>query len=619
MTDWIVLHQLSPDKWAHPTAIAEVVCSPDNRWLSCLLRDGQGTVWERAEARKHFALTGGKHLGFSHDSQSLFWQQDDHIEVIALKSGQSVRKIGPVEGLQHFALSPSGQLMALAAGSDVFVGEWQTGKLLQRIPVSSASVWSVRVAFLDDERLLCAEAVKERGFVQFVLWEIATGKALWTVPAEADMAHEFVLSADRERFASRVAGHNTVRIWQTRDGAAVQEISVAGEWAMAWAFTSEGAQLVVAGDENLEVHHLATGEVEQVIVAPESTCLALSPAGDQLIVGGTDGRLRFWDLPSWDVGISARSGGHQSGIVQLLPLNDECVLCCSSDPELRLLALDLGAELVWSDEAVGLESLVYGAQAGRVVGIRRTDPNVVVENQQDRVTVQTWKATGEPLAARDYALELPEKVWQPVLALSPDGNFLAGGGNDQAVRLWNLATGEKVLEVSLFSAKESQVASPLDDDNDIVAIDWWPGTPLLAVRRMSDLRVDLVDVESGKHFFAVAELGGSPVFVAFLPGTTQFVFADFCYEGLALYDLMTGQSELLASPGILTALVALPDGKHVALGVKGKVCLYNVAQRQVVAELPFPFGEITSLTITPDGRKLIAGGEHGQLMIWERR
>ncbi|WP_309718820.1 WD40 repeat domain-containing protein [Armatimonas sp.] len=613
MTDWIVLHQLGPYEWAHPTAIAEVVGSPDNRWLACLLRDGQGTVWERAGARKHLELTAGKHLGFSHDSESLFWQQDDHIEVIALESGQSIRKIGPVEGLQHFALSPSGQLMALAAGSDVFIGEWQTGKLLQRIPASSESVWPVRVAFLDDERLLCAEAVKERGFVQFMLWEIATGKALWTVPGEADTAREFVLSADRERFASRVAGHNTVRIWQTHDGTVGQEISVAGEWATAWAFTSEGAQLVMAGDENLEVHHLATGEVEQVIVAPESTCLALSPAGEQLIVGGTDGRLRFWDLPGWDVAISAGSGGHQSGIIQLLPLNDECVLCRSSDPELRLLALDLGAELVWGKDTARLESLVYDKQNGQVVGVRRTEENVVVAEECDPLTVLTWNASGELLGERQYSLKLPANVWQCTLSLSPDAQWLAGGGSDQVVRVWSLETGEQILEIVLADIAD------VENEHDIALIEWWPGAPLLAVTRMSDGRVHLVDAEIGKHLRHVGELESTPHLVEFLPGTTQFLFADYDDAGLALHDLATRDTTLLESPGFLTTMAAFPGGQQVALAYSEKVGLYDVVQRRILMELSFPFGQITSLAVTPDGTKLIAGSEQGQLMVWERR
>ena len=128
-----------------------------------------------------------------------------------------------------------------------------------------------------------------------------------------------------------------------------------------------------------------------------------------------------------------------------------------------------------------------------------------------------------------------------------------------------------------------------------------------------------VMVLAWKAALGPAELGSSPVFVAFLPGTTQFLFADFDTAGLALYDLATGQSSVLESLDSLTALAALPNGQHVALGLKDKVVLYDVESRAVVQELPFPFGGITVLSVTPDGKKLIAGGEHGQLVIWERQ
>ena len=618
--DWIVRHEIGGWGLVHPAPPRELSCSPDGRWLGCVYAKDSGVVWEREGLRKHRELTGGKQLVFSQDSQALFWLQENRIDVISLESGESLRKIGPVEHLEHFALSPSGERMALAAGGVVLIGEWQTGKLLQRLPVSGESVWAAHVAFVDEERVLCAEAVKESGLVQFVLWELATGKALWTAHETADAAREFVLSADRELFASRIATHNTVRIWQTRDGATVQDISVAGEWALAWAFSPDGTQLIVAEGANLEVHNILAGEREQTLAVGNSVhSLALAPSGDQLLVGCESGRVALWSLPEWEDVSPKEPGGHQSGLVQLLPLDDECVLCRSTDPERRLLSLELGQELVWSEERAGLESLVCDAKTLRVVGVRRSNPEVVVENGVDRVTVQTWEATGVLVQTREYALELPEQIWQPVLSLSPDGQWLAGGGNDQTVRVWSLETGEKVTEVCLFSVEESQVLSPFDDDNEIFAIDWWPGTPLLAVRRMSDMRMALVDAETGKRFLTGAELGDSPVFVAFLPGTTQLACAGSEYAALALFDLAEGTSTPLASPGVATALAALPDGRQIALGLRDKVCVYDIERQVPVAELAFPFGTVTALTATASGTQLVAGGEHGQLVVWERR
>ena len=636
-SDWIVRHQVGAGELVHPDAICEVVCSPDGRWLACLLKGGQGVVWERLGGRKHLEREDGKHLAFSHDSKHLFWQQDTHVEVVALETGQSVRKIGPVEHLEHIALSPSGRCLALATQKEILVGEWQTGAMLQRIPVSKENAWVVRIAFADENRLVSAEAIKERGWVQFVIWEVSTGKVLVEIPETREPEgkplsgtdRRFTLSHDGYYLASRTADVHNVRVWRTSDGAVVRDIAVEGRFVGAWAFSPDGEKLVLADGFTLGVYPIEMGEREVSLKAREPDPgqyeggqlqgLTFTPSGDQLLAGGSDGRVYAWNLPGWEEATAAASGGHRTGLLQLLPFNNECVLCRSSDPELRLLALDLGVELVWNEASVGLESLVYDADTGQVVGVRRTDPSVVVDEQQDRITVQTWKAAGTRDEERHYALELPEQVWQPVLALSPDGQWLAGGGNDQSVRVWSLETGEKILDVSLFNPGESQVATPFEDDNDTIAIDWWPGTPLLAVRRMSDLRVDLVDIETGTRLFAVAELGSSPVFIVFLPGTTKFLFADYDTAGLALYDLATGQSTMLESLGLLTALAALPNGQHVALGLKDKVALYDVESRAVVEELAFPFGGITALSVTPDGKKLIAGGEHGQLVIWERQ
>lgn len=635
-SDWIVRHQVGAGELIHPDALCDVICSPDGRWLVCLLKNGQGIVWEWLGGRKHLEKEGGKHAAFSLDSKYLFWQQETLIEVIELETGRSARKIGPMEHLEHIALSPSGRRMALATGNEILIGEWQTGAMLQRIPVSKESVWVTWVAFADEDRLVSAEVAPERGTAQFVIWEVATGKAQVQIP-ETQLPKEelsvaisrgFTLSPKGRYLVSRTAAKRTVRVWQTRDGAKVRDLSVEGQSILSMAFSPDENQLVLADGFTLGVYGIATGEREVSLKAREPDpegdaraglqALTFTPRGDQLIAGGSEGRLYTWNLPGWEEAASAATGGHRTAILQLLPFNDECVLCRSSDPELRLLALDLGAELVWNEEGIGLESLVYQAASGQVVGVRRTDPTVVVDEQQDRITVLTWKATGVLWQERDYALELPEGIWQPTLSLSPDVEWLAGGGNDQSVRVWSLQTGEQVLEVSLFDSEESPAQSPFEDDNDVIAIDWWPRTPLLAVRRMSDLRVDLVDAETGKRLLAVSDLGGCPVFVAFLPGTTQFLFADFDEAVLNLYDLATGESKILASLGTLTALTALPDGRHIALGLKGAVGIFEVTRSEMVEELPFPFGDVTALAVTPCGLKLIAGGERGQLVIWER-
>lgn len=420
----------------HPAAIREVVCSPDGLWLACLLQGGRSVVWERLGGRKHLEREDGKHLAFSHDSKHFFWQKDTHVEVVALATGQSVRKIGPVQHLEHIALSPSGRCLALATQKEILVGEWQTGALLQRIPVSKENAWVARVAFADENRLVSAEAIKERGTVQFVIWDVSTGEALVEIPETREPEGEplsgtdrgFTLSRDGRYLASRTAEVHTVRVWQTSDGAVVRDISVEARSLDAWAFSPGGEQLVLADSFTLGVYHIVTGEREVSLKAREPDPgqyeggrlqgLTFTPSGDQLIAGGSDGRVYAWNLPGWDEATVAENGGHHTGLLQLLPFNNECVLCRSSDSELRLLALDLGMELVWNEASVGLESLVYDATTGQVVGVRRTDPSVVVDEQQDRITVQTWKATGALQEERHYALELPEQVWQPVLSLA---------------------------------------------------------------------------------------------------------------------------------------------------------------------------------------------------------
>src|SRR5262245_59504028 len=47
-----------------------------------------------------------------------------------------------------------------------------------------------------------------------------------------------------------------------------------------------------------------------------------------------------------------------------------------------------------------------------------------------------------PLAAQKAAVDYTHGATVTALAFSPDGRTLASGGQDQTIRLWNLATGE---------------------------------------------------------------------------------------------------------------------------------------------------------------------------------
>lgn len=112
-------------------------------------------------------------------------------------------------------------------------------------------------------------------------------------------------------------------------------------------------------------------------------------------------------------------------------------------------------------------------------------PDQVVSTSEDR-TIRLWDtARGEERASR--ALQnYNGNVWYT--AISADGQWLAGGGGDQSVRLWNLHNGDLVR--SLHGHAQGVMALAVTSDGTKLAAD---ATSLTAAQRVSLKALGAVD------------------------------------------------------------------------------------------------------------------------------
>ena len=185
-----------------------------------------------------------------------------------------------------------------------------------------------------------------------------------------------------------------------------------------------------------------------------------------------------------------------------------------------------------------------------------------------------------------------------------DGSVIASAGDSNTIKLWDLQNNTETTLRGHRGQINSVAFSP-------------DGTRLAS--GSDDWTFRLWDVAAGAHIATLEHITGRTRSqikeVAFSPDGQRLATAG---QHVKLWEVST-QTEIatLQHDEYVWALAFSPDGQFLAAGDgEGIVKIWDLQERQVIAQLEADTVRVDTLVFSPDGRTLASAGYDGQIKLW---
>ena len=242
------------------------------------------------------------------------------------------------------AWSPDGRRLA-SSGWDNAIRLWEpaTGTCVQILrDLDHANTFFYGVAWSPDGERLASGTILQGVLV----WDVAAHSLRWADRAHRTWFRRVAWSPDGTRLIGG-GDDGSVYVWDASAGTLQQQLAGHQGAVMSVVWSPDGRRLASVGGGRgggeLFVWDAHSGERLTALLGLVEgvSTVAWHPVGDRLISGGRDGRLRWWEIPSWQC-VRVREA-HQ-GMVQALKVSpDESLLAsCGDDGAIHIWDLESG-------------------------------------------------------------------------------------------------------------------------------------------------------------------------------------------------------------------------------------------------------------------------------------